>query len=638
MVSRVGPEDLLALKYVRAACLSPDGRSIAYCVSHTDDSEHFAIWIGRLDTDDRCKLPYAGDANLPSWSPDGKSIAFVGDGHLRVADADSLAVSEPLTPEGHRVEGKPSWAPDSRRVAISLSEHSVIAGPRRIVEPVYRVDGLGFLDRYSQRIYEVAIAEGRLRCLTPGEQFCSQPEWSPCGRRILCLARDSVVWFATGTQRLHCVRVDDGTIEPLLGDGWYVEAARWVRGGQRIVVAAAKDSTLTIPALSLWVVDASTGNAELRTPGLMGNVGFRLNHDMPARDLISLNGLVVRDQRSAFVSVQKGGAVESWQISLDGPVEMTPVLRGDRTCIAMDINVERDVLLFATTDLRVPFELSRYSLRDQREVRLTRLNDEVLARWPALAIESFSFTSTDDLQIDAWFLSGADRERPLPTVLFIHAGPFLATGHAFRYDFHLLASQGYGVVFANFRGSYGYGEAFVRAIMGDWGGRAYPDHIGAVDAAIERGYADPRRLGVWGASHGGFATCWVVTHTNRFRAAVAEAASTSFATMYYLTDVPETYRRDLGGRPDEIPEVYRQRSPLTYAQQCTTPTMLLHGEDDLRCPISEAEQFYRALQDARCPTELYRIPGCSHLGDSAGSLSARCAQNEALVSWFGRYL
>jgi dipeptidyl aminopeptidase/acylaminoacyl peptidase len=129
-----------------------------------------------------------------------------------------------------------------------------------------------------------------------------------------------------------------------------------------------------------------------------------------------------------------------------------------------------------------------------------------------------------------------------------------------------------------------------------------------------------------------------VGHTSRFKAAIAEAAFTNFTTLYYLTDAPDVFARDLGGRPHEIPDVYRARSPLTYAHRCTTPTMLLHGEDDLRCPISEAEQFYRVLQDVGCTTELFRIPGCTHLGDSIGPLNARRAQNDALLSWFQLHL
>jgi dipeptidyl aminopeptidase/acylaminoacyl peptidase len=289
--------------------------------------------------------------------------------------------------------------------------------------------------------------------------------------------------------------------------------------------------------------------------------------------------------------------------------------------------------------LNTPPELCTATLNGGAEVQLTKLNEAVLAHWPKFITEPFSFQSTDGTRIEAWFMaSQTSQRRPLPTVLFIHGGPYIATGYAFRYDFLLLASHGIGVLFANFRGSAGYGEAFARAIMGNWGECGYPDHLSATEAAIARGLADRERLGVWGPSHGGFATCWIVGHTDRFKAAVAEAAVTNFETVYYLTDAPEGFRRELGGLPHETPDAYRARSPLTYAHRCTTPTLLIHGEQDLRCPISEAEQFYRALKDSGCIVELVRIPACSHMGDSLGPLSARRAQNEALLSWFQRHL
>ena len=348
--------------------------------------------------------------------------------------------------------------------------------------------------------------------------------------------------------------------------------------------------------------------------------------------------LTVLDHRSALVTVHRRGNTEIWQVSLTGAESAQKVLDGDRSCVLLDANRAANCALFLETELRLPTELSRATLDGFNEERLTQLNAQVLSHWPSLSVQAFQFDSADGMKIDAWFIAESGRGAPLATVLYIHGGPFGATGNAFRYDFLLLASQGYGVLFANFRGSTGYGDAFTRAIMGDWGARGFPDHMGAVDAAIERGFADPERLAVWGHSHGGFATCWIVGHTQRFRAAIAEAGFSNFATLYYLSDIPEIFCKDLGGRPHEIPDLYRSRSPISYAHRCTTPTMLLHGEEDLRCPISEAEQFHRVLCDVGCTTELFRIPHCSHSGDSTGPLSARRAQNEALLSWFGKHL
>jgi dipeptidyl aminopeptidase/acylaminoacyl peptidase len=641
VVSPLGPDDLFDLQYLRDARLSPDGRQVAYVVSRTaGEEEQFEMWIADSERRGKQRLPLAENPMAPRWSPDGRSIAFVSNGRLYVVSVSSLNVSAQLTPSHLSVQGAPSWSPDSTRIAVSLLEcHIAAVASRRITSNHFRAEGLGFTDALTQRIHEVSYPGGAIRCLTPAQGVCSQPEWSPCGDRILFFATDEAMPFASYSPRLLTVGVQDGEIIEVLGCRWFIACARWLPGGDRIVVAAARDSTLTIPALSLWTVDRFGGDARLRTPGMIGHIGCWNHHDMPVWDfMFGANALSVLDRETVFASVQKGGSVEIWRIGLEGDIEAERVVTGERSCIVLDVNRAADALIFIATDLGSPTELWRWTLSSRQEQRLTMLNDGVLSRWPETTVERFGFESADGTPIEAWFMAPKDRAGPLPTVLFIHGGPFGATGYAFRYDFLLLAAQGYGVVFANFRGSAGYGEPFARAIMGDWGERGYPDHMGAADAAVAHGFADPERLGVWGPSHGGFATCWIVGHTDRFKAAIAEAAITNFATLYYLTDAPESFRRDLGGRPHEIPDVYRARSPMTYAHRCTTPTMLLHGEDDLRCPISEAEQFHRALRDVGCPTELVRIVGCSHLGDSTGPVSARRAQNEAIVSWFRRYL
>jgi dipeptidyl aminopeptidase/acylaminoacyl peptidase len=638
-VIQLGPDDLFELQYLHDARLSPGGHLVAYAVSRTDgDKEQFEIWIAGVTGEGKQRLPYHGNAMAPRWSPDGRWIAFVGDNRLRLIAYPSLSVSEPLTPEDVSVQGAASWSPDSGRVAISLLEQHTVDGAHRIASDKYRADGLGYFDGLEQSIYELELSTRALRGLTPNGWLCSQPEWSPCGRYILFFAAGDIDRSAFYSSRLLTVDVNDGEVGEVLGTRWFMGCARWLPGGERIAVTATRDSTLTVPTLSFWVVDQSGDNAEQRAPGVCGSFGFHVQHDMPVWDLTFTNNFTVLDRQAAFATVQKGGSAEIWRIALEGDVAVDRVLIGERSCIALDASAAANVLLFTATDLRSPTELYRATLDSYKEDRLTGLNDEVLSTWPAISAERFVFESADGTEIEAWHMASANCSRPLPTVLHIHGGPFSSTGYAFRYDFQLLAAHGFGIVFANFRGSSGYGEPFVRAIMGDWGERAYPDHIGAVDAAVARGFADPDRLGVWGPSHGGFATCWIVGHTDRFEAAVAEAPLTNFETFYYLSDLPEVIVRDLGGRPHDVPDVYRSRSPITYAHRCRTPTMLLHGVDDHRCPITEAEQFYRALRDAGCKTELVRIPGCSHMGDSVGPLAARRAQNEALLRWFQEHL
>lgn len=638
MKDRLGADDLFDLKFLRDARLSPDGTKAASVVSWTGESEHFEIAICELKTSRWTRLAYDGNAIWPRWSPDGRWLAFVGDGRLRLADMNSGHIGEPLTPEGHAVQGAPSWSPDSERMAVSLLRHRRASGVRRITTAAFRAEGIGFIDGIEQRIELVSRTGGEGQVLTGArEGMCHSPEWSPCGRRILFFSTDNAVPIASYSPRLMRAEVTGGGVNEILGQGWYITAARWLPDGMRIAVSAAHNSSLTIPNATLWVVDLN-GRAEQRTPGLAGKIGGVLHHDMPAWELTRGNVLTVLDHTTAYITVLTRGSYHIWRVSLTGDIDIQPMLVGARSCLVLDAHAATQTLLYALTDLRAPPEVCVSDLAGQSERKISHLNDAVLATWPKVEVEHFTYRSHDGLELEAWFMAPRGRVGAIPTILFIHGGPFAAMGQIFRYDFLMLISRGFGVLFHNFRGSAGYGDDFSRLIMGDWGGLGFPDHMAAADAAIARGFADPDRMGVWGPSHGGFATCWVVGHTARFKAAVAEAASTNRATAYYLTDAPDTIALDMGGRPHEIPEVYRARSPITYAHHCRTPTMFIHGENDLRCPISEAEQFYRVLLDVGCDTAMVRIPDCNHMGDSSGPLAARRAQNDALLDWFGRHL
>jgi dipeptidyl aminopeptidase/acylaminoacyl peptidase len=638
------PNDLFALKYVHDARLSPDGRRVAYVTSRTVEEaaeEFFEITIEELATGARHELAFSGRATFPRWAPDGAHLAFIGvkgnSNRLYLTDANAREITA-LTPDGCQAQGPPAWAPDGSTIAYTVFTHQKSDGIRRITRRVFRAEGMGIIDDVTLSIHLVDIQRGAIRPLNVERTVAMQPSFSPCGKRILFLGSEAAAGYPLLSLKLFTVDRADGDLVEVLGERWYIAAAAWSPCGKRIVFAGDHDSPLTVPMAGLWVVDRDGSNPQCRTAGFVSNVGSLVHHDMPTWGTSQNNLFVVPDATQAYATVTKRGCAEVCRVTLDGPIHCEPVAAGPRTCVIMDASAKTSQLLYGVSDLNTPWDLYLSDLNGGEEKPLTRLNDAVLAKWPALKVAHLNFESNDGLPLEGWYLARADRKGPQPTVMFIHGGPELATGYAFRFDFHLLAANGYAVLFANFRGSSGYGEAFIKAIQGDWGARGFPDHMAAVDAAVARGLADASRLGVWGPSHGGFATCWIVGHTTRFRAAVAESSATNFSTLYYLSDVSDILAHDLGGRPAEIPDVYRSRSPLTYAGRCRTPTLMLHGEEDLRCPIAEAEQFYRALHDAGCTTELVRIPGMTHMGDSTGPLSARLAQNEALLDWFERRL
>lgn len=638
------PDDLFELHHIHDARLSPDGRRIAYVCSRTDGAEEFfELFLRDVDSDQPRRLPFTGAAAFPRWSPDGTRLCFIGtenrERQLYVWRTGDDTVQR-LTNGPGVGYGAPSWSPDGARVACTVVRYVTPVGARRITKRIFRTENFGIVDQFTSTIAIVSLEDGAIAELDAGVASAVQPAFSPCGQRLLFLGADTIVSRAGyGGLHLFTADLDTGRAVRVLGPPWSIAAAAWLPCGARIAMVAAHQTALAVPTMSLWVVGRDGADPRCCTEGSDGNVGLRVHHDMPTWDTSQSNNIcIVADGEWAYATVAVRGAGEIWKIALDGSSRCTRVVTGPRTCVIMDVNRAAGWLLFGASDIHRPWDLYIARLDGSGERRLTSLNDAALKTWPRLAWRRLTFKSSDGQALEGWHVAREDAHGPQPCVLFIHGGPFLCTGHAFRFDFHLLAANGVSVMFANFRGSAGYGMAFARAIIGDWGANAFPDHMAAIDAAVEAGVADPNRLGVWGPSHGGFATAWIVGHTTRFRAAVAESSVTNFSTLYYLCDAPDQFARDLGGRPHEIPDVYRSRSPLTYAWRCRTPTLLLHGEDDLRCPIAEAEQFYRALHDVGCPTELVRITGMNHMGDSGGPLPARFAQNEALLEWFERHL
>jgi len=639
------PGDVLSLKYVHDARLSPNGRFAACVISHSAEGaedESIGITILDLVTKARTRVDFAGRARHPRWSPDGRLLAFIGvasgASRLYVLDHQAGAI-HPLTSRDSQVQGTLDWAPDGSKIAYTalVQPNRKPASFRRITRRVFRAEEIGISEDLTCAIQIVDVTSGTVRSIDVGLAASSRPAFSPCGKRLMFVGSTSAEGFPALAWRLFTLELADGQVAEVLGSGWSMVAARWSPCGERIVFAGDCDSDLMVPMPSLWVVNRDGTGAQARTRNLISNLGLLIHHDMPTW-AEEENFFAVADSNHAYVTGMNRGTAQIFRVALDGPLSCESVISGSRCCLIMDVHAATRQLLFSASDINSPWELFGADLQGRNERRLTHLNDSTLGRWPRLKAKLLEFQSSDGMPIQAWHLARADRKGAQPTVLFIHGGPELSCGHVFRFDFHLLAANGYAVLMVNFRGSAGYGEPFMRAIQGDWGARAYPDYMAAVDESVGRGLTDPQRLGIWGASHGGFATCWAVGHTHRFKAALAESCVTNLATLYYLCDVPDLFVRDLGGRPDEIHDVYRSRSPLTYAHRCRTPTLLMHGEADLRCHMVEAEQFYRALHDVGCQTELVRIPGMTHMGDSTGPLAARVAQNEVLLEWFERHL
>jgi dipeptidyl aminopeptidase/acylaminoacyl peptidase len=248
---------------------------------------------------------------------------------------------------------------------------------------------------------------------------------------------------------------------------------------------------------------------------------------------------------------------------------------------------------------------------------------------------------SDGRRIQGWFLEAPRRDgRPAPLVVQIHGGPATLYGWALMWEWQCLVAAGISVYACNPRGSQGYGEELCYANMGDWGDGPMADVMRGVDALIAEGLADPQRLGVTGGSYGGYLTAWIIGHTDRFAAAVSCRGVYDLTSQMLSGDIggPTFGRLEFGVQPWDDPDLYRRHSPLTYAGRMVTPLLIQHAENDLRCPVTQAEELFATLRSMRKPVRFLRTPGESHELTRSGTPYRRVENLERIRDWFVHYL
>jgi dipeptidyl aminopeptidase/acylaminoacyl peptidase len=276
--------------------------------------------------------------------------------------------------------------------------------------------------------------------------------------------------------------------------------------------------------------------------------------------------------------------------------------------------------------------------------RITSYNDAYFAEHPPARLEKFTFRRAGvEIECRVWlppsFETSRNPGRKYPLLLEIHGGPQGVFYDSFVPQHQIPATAGYIVLAANPRGSSSYGLDFTTRVHADWGGEDYADLMAAVDEMCERPYVDSRRMVVGGYSYGGFMSAWVVGHTDRFRAAVVGAPVTNLDSFFGTSDIGISFGEvQFGGGRFERPEWYREHSPVSYAPKVTTPVLLMHGEDDRRCPIEQSEQYFVALKRLRKEVEFVRFPGCSHSLMRQGHPKLRQEYFERMMDWFDRHL
>jgi dipeptidyl aminopeptidase/acylaminoacyl peptidase len=643
------PDDLFRIRFVSDAQISPDGLWVAFVLTtlSEDKDEYLSnIWlVSAAGGEPRRFTTGPRRDTLPRWSPDGSRLAFVSEreagrkGQLHVMPAGG---GEPvrLTDLRHGV-GAPEWSPDGTRLVFAArvggppepvtEEDKRKSKPARVITAMkYRFNGEGFIyDRRSQ-IFVVSADGGEPRQLTEGEYDHVDPVWSPDGR-----------WIAFGAAR-HDERDHDDA-----ADIWLVAAEG---GPARRLTATAGPAAHpafspagdTVAYVGRSARNASGRNIRVFTVPVAGDAPRTLTADFDRScSPLGVRPLWSRDGGALTFAAEDQGSLGVYRVGAGGgPV--TRIVSGERVVTGFSLSRDDAAVAFVASEPDSPAEVFVAGTDGGAERRLTNVNREWTCEVALGRPERFRFERAG-MTVDAWIMKpvGFEPERRYPLLLNVHGGPHAQYGYPFFDEFQVQVGAGYGVLYTNPRGSQGYGEAFTRAVVGDWGGGDVADVEAGLDEALRRfDWIDPERLGLLGGSYGGFVTSWIVGHSTRFRAACSERAVNSHVTMFGSSDIGHIFNvLELGGvLPWEDMARYLERSPLTYARDITTPLLIMHSEDDLRCPIGEAEQLFVALKTLRRDVVFVRFPDENHELSRSGKPRHRLERFRIILDWFEKFL
>jgi len=651
------PEDLYLFRWVDHVRLRPTGDRVAYQVTWADAGtrrNHGRVVVAGTDPGSPA-IELRSDVkrdHSPEWSPDGSRIAVLS----QLGARDQLFAVGADGRDATRLTDIPDgvlaarWSPDGRRLAFAArvvgDPDAVVDDPRppdgedqsrrppvaRIVRSLsYKRDGVGYLDGRHTHLFVVEADGGEPCQLTDGAWSIGGFSWSPDGRSIAVIGDSEPDADLRRTTRLYVTDVAGLSRRPV-AEGLEMTTPAWSPRGDLIAFLAPIGERAGAHE-RVWVVPAAGGEPRCLTERLDRSAGGSVMTDMRATASARLEWSDDGDR--LYFQTSGPGVAELHAVDLKGVVAVE--LARERSSI-YDFDVRNGRIAACVTEPTCPGEVI---LADGgRQYRLTDANPWLCDRLVA-APERHVFAASDGLEIEGWVLKppGFDPARKHPLVMQIHGGPHGQYGWAFFHEFQVLAGMGFLVVYTNPRGSDGYGESFKQACVRDWGGSDYQDLMTALDQFIDRtGFVDEARMGVAGGSYGGFMTNWVVGQTDRFAAAVSMRSISNLVSEFAQHDVVLWGEQEIGPPPWPDPDELWRRSPIRYVRDIRTPLLLLHGEADLRCAISQAEELFGALRLLGREVELVRFPGESHELSRNGRPDRRVERLRRIAGWFGKYL
>jgi dipeptidyl aminopeptidase/acylaminoacyl peptidase len=636
-------DDLISIKRVADAQISPDGKYVAYIVSDIDKNANrgkrsVCIIAGAGDAQPRC-LSSNGNNDTPRWSRDGRYLAYIssrnGSPQIYIAETQSLLTNAAGGDNARQATNVPegvadyTWSPDGKMFAFTAEVYPECRDMKCIAEKAEAsenskvkaviADRLLFRHWNSfkrgkrSHLFVVPVGGGDPRDLTPGDYdvppfSLGDPtayDFSPDSQEIVFARNTEKVEAVSTNNDLFIVPASGGEAKRITGKNTGSDTTpRYSPDGRWIAYRSQLRNGYEADRFRLMLYDRKTGASQEITAGFDRWVG---------------EVLWAPDSQKIYIVAEDRGreliGIASISGSNGGNQVIKPIIEKTAST-GITISGDGKTIAFTRSSMVMPTEVFKANADGSGVTQLTRINKELMSQLDLNAAEDFEYTGALKARVHGFIVKPPqfDKSKKYPMALLIHGGPQGAwlDNWGYRWNAQMWAARGYVAVLINPHGSTGYGQAFTEQISGDWGGAVYEDLMKGVDYVIRQGYIDPARLGAAGGSYGGYMVNWIMGHTDRFKALVSHAGVFNLTSMYGATEELWFTEWEFKGTPWDNPELYTKWSPHRFAKNFKTPTLVIHGELDYRVPIGEGLQLFTVLQRRDVPSKLLYYPDEGH--------------------------
>jgi dipeptidyl aminopeptidase/acylaminoacyl peptidase len=642
-------EDLRKFKFLSDPQISHDGSHIAFVLSTInieEDKYDRHIWMANTKTGEKSQFTYGvGSDTNPRWSPDDSKLLFVSKGRepdkksqlytINVSGGEAALMSE--SEEGIST---PQWSSDGKSL-LYITKVWTEKKPETDVKVVkrikYKLNGTGFFEGRRSHVFVVS-GNRKPKQLTNGEYDVDYAIWNPNGKEFAFVTNMQQDQDTSKVRDIYVSKLRDGEMRKITKGSHAIGSFSYSPNGRTLAFIGYGRLGEYAVDYDIYLIPSDGGEVKCITEGFDRSLGMSVGSDLrvatPSAD-------PVWDSNGTHIYFLTTDTPYCNIYRIDTDTRKLDVIVSGKTVDGYSISDDGTKIAYNAMTAIEPCELY---LMVRETSKLTRFNEQLLKQVNIIEPEHFTFTNRLGKIVDSWIIKPHSFEpgKKYPCVLEVHGGPRGSYGDTIFHEFQVLASMGWAVIYTNPRGSSGYEEDFTMAVMKHYGKVDYEDFMDFTDEAIRRfPWIDKDRLGLTGGSYGGYTTNWIITQTNRFRAAVTFRSICNWVSKFGVSDIGYTQPETISGEKTYWGQALLEQmkhSPLYYVDRVTTPCLIVHSEQDYRCPIEQGEQWFTALKLNGVPTELVRFPDENHELSRSGKPKHREERLQHMVRWFEAYL